>query len=134
RWIPLDLRKNPDLHSHFKDQIDLLIHTRKAARLVGGTPQARPEDIEIDPKTGAVLIALSNNKPKGDLYGSILKIIEKDNDPLALEFTSSTFVAGGPESGFAAPDNMAFDRAGNLWLCTDMSGSDMGKPKYEAFG
>ena len=94
----------------------------------------RPEDIEIDPTTKNIIVALTNNKKAGNLHGSLFKIMEKDANPLSLEFTSETFLAGGPKTGFACPDNLAFDIRGNLWMCTDISGSAMKGPDYAAFG
>jgi uncharacterized protein len=133
-WISLDLKDSPILKKHFKNQTDIQIFVREAAKLVGGTPLDRPEDIEIDPLTGNVLIALTNNKPKKNFYGSILKIVEHNNDPGSLKFTYDTFLAGGKSTGFACPDNMVFDAVGNLWFTTDMSGKDVGKGAYQGLG
>lgn len=134
RWLPLDLKVQTALQRTFKDQTELLIRCREAAELLGGTPLDRPEDIEIDPASGAVYVALTNNIPRGNPYGSVLKLEEKNNDPLALEFQSSVFVAGGPETGFACPDNLVFDRRGNLWMTSDISGSQINKSPYAEFG
>jgi len=60
--------------------------------------------------------------------------MENDNDPLALRFDYDIFMAGGPETGFACPDNLAFDPAGNLWMTSDISGSRIGAGEYESFG
>ncbi len=134
-WISLVYDEQPILQKNFNNQTEVLIRLREAAQLVGGTPLNRPEDIEIDPLTGDVLIALTNNKPKGDYLGQILKIEETDNDnKTSLTFKASTFLAGGEETGFACPDNMAFDKAGNLWFTSDISGSAIGKAPYVAFG
>ena len=67
-------------------------------------------------------------------HGSILKIIEENNDAGSLSFTASTFVLGGEETGFSSPDNLAIDRNGNLWLTNDVSGSNIGKPEYAFSG
>lgn len=120
-WKLLDREKNPVLKSAFKSQTDLLIQTRKAARLVGGTLLNRPEDIEIDPKTKAVIVAATNNIPKNDWHGSLLKLDEENQDPTALRFKSSTFMTGGKASGFTCPDNLIFDKKGNLWITTDIA-------------
>ncbi len=131
-WIPLtlaDLR----LKSVFKDELDLLIHAREAAKIVGATPLDRPEDIEVDPLTGSVLVALTNNKTEGRPFGKILKLIERNNDPLSLNFEHEVFLSGGDESGFACPDNLAFDRVGNLWITTDISGSAMNQGVFKNF-
>lgn len=134
RWIPVDYERQPALRSRFSGQTEVLIRLREAAALLGGTPLDRPEDIDIDPFSGAVLICLSNNKPKGNYFGSILKITEKNNDHLALEFTPDTFLTGGPETGFACPDNLAFDQRGNVWFTSDISGSGINKKPYDPFG
>jgi hypothetical protein len=133
RWIPLERTHNTKLKHAFKDQTELLIRTREAAKLVGATPLNRPEDIEIDPLTRAVFVALTMSHAKGDLYGSLLKLEEKDANPLSLEFKTSTFLTGGEATGFSNPDNLAFDRAGNLWMCSDMAETDMYKPQFDKF-
>ena len=133
-WISLDYASQPVLQKHFSNQTEVLIRLREAAKLVGGTPLNRPEDIEIDPLTGHVLISLTNNKPKGDYLGSILKIVEDNQDKTSLTFKSDVFLAGGEGNWFACPDNMAFDPKGNLWITSDISGSAVGKGPYEKFG
>ncbi|HAP62786.1 MAG TPA: alkaline phosphatase [Cytophagales bacterium] len=125
QWISLDWEAQPLLQEKFKDQTEVLVRVREAARMLGATELNRPEDIEIDPVTGNILVSLTNNKPKGDLHGSILKIEETDGAFDALTFQASTYYAGGEESGFSCPDNLAFDMSGNLWITTDMSGSAM---------
>jgi secreted PhoX family phosphatase len=128
-WIPLVWKDNPVLRRAFQDQTDVLIHCRKAGSLLGATPLDRPEDIEICPRTGAVYVALTNNKTEGRYFGSILKI--DDGERTGTKFSSRTFLFGGEESGVSCPDNMAFDRKGNLWLTTDMAG--MNKEPYTKF-
>jgi secreted PhoX family phosphatase len=102
--------------------------------MVGATPLNRPEDIEIDPKTGNIFISLTNNFAVGDYMGKILKIVEKNGDPLSLDFEASTFLMGGKNTGFASPDNLAFDNSGNLWMVTDITGSLIGKDPFTPFG
>jgi secreted PhoX family phosphatase len=133
RWLALDWAKEPRLRAQFRDQTDVLVRAREAARLLGATPLDRPEDIEICPRTGAAYVALTNNPAAKNHFGSLLKVEEEGNDPLALRFRASTFLAGGPESGFACPDNLAFDAKGNLWMTTDISGSKMNKPPFTEF-
>lgn len=127
KWLPLDWEKQPELKQKFKDQTEVLIRAREAAKLLGATALNRPEDIEIDPVTGHIFVALTNNKSKNDYHGSILKIEETDNQFDSLTFTASTYKAGGEENGFSCPDNLAFDLSGNLWITSDMSGSAMNK-------
>ena len=133
-WVSLQWDEQPILQEHFANQTEVQVYMRKAAKLVGATPLARPEDIEIDPKTGNVLVALTNNKPKGNYHGEILKIEEGDADKRGLTFKAETFLAGGPEMDFSCPDNMAFDAQGNLWFTSDISGSSVGEGEYAPFG
>lgn len=133
-WISLDIEDQPILKKNFKNQTEIQIFTREAAKMVGATPLDRPEDIEFDPLTGNVFVALTNNKIKKNHYGSILKIIENGDDPGSLEFSHETFITGGKKQGFACPDNMVFDLKGNLWFTTDISGDAIGKGPYEGLG
>ncbi len=127
KWLALDWETQPILKSRFTDQTEVLIRAREAAKLLGATPLNRPEDIEIDPISGNIFISLTNNKGKNDFHGSILKIEETNGAFDSLTFKASTYKAGGIESGFSCPDNLAFDFAGNLWITSDMSGSAMNK-------
>lgn len=134
RWIPLDLEQTPILKTKFRSMNDMRIRTREAAKLVGGTALDRPEDCEVDPATGAIIVALTNNHDAGRPFGQLLKIEETGGDHRALTFKSSTFKAGGSESGFACPDNLCFDKAGNLWMTTDISDEKMNQGEYAGFG
>ena len=127
KWIPLDWKKQPILQKKFKNQTEVLIRAREASKLVGATELNRPEDIEIDPITGNIFVSLTNNKSKNDFHGSILKIEETNGAFDSLTFKAATFKAGGKESGFSCPDNLAFDLSGNLWITSDISGSDMNR-------
>ena len=135
KWLALDWEQQPLLKQQFKNQTEVLIRAREASKLLGATPLNRPEDIEIDPISGNILISLTNNKPKKDFHGSILKIEETNGKFDALTFSASTYIAGGKETGFTCPDNLAFDLAGNLWITSDISGSSMNKKdnQYTAF-
>ena len=127
KWLSMDWASQPELKTKFKDQTEVLIRAREAAKLLGATPLNRPEDIEIDPVTGHIFVSLTNNKGKNDFHGSILKIEETNGAFDALTFKASTYKAGGEENGFSCPDNLAFDHSGNLWITSDMSGSSMNK-------
>lgn len=139
RWLELSPR-NPAL-KEFGDLETILTHARDAALIAGATPQDRPEDIEISPhEAGVVLISLTNHTKRdpANYYGSILKLSEGGGDHGSLEFTSESFLPGGPDhehgESFACPDNLAFDPQGNLWLTCDISESKIGKGPYSDFG
>ncbi|MEO1031938.1 MAG: alkaline phosphatase PhoX [Bacteroidota bacterium] len=129
KWLALDWENQPILKKKFKDQTEVLIRAREAAKLLGATPLNRPEDIEIDPITGHIFVSLTNNKWKDDFHGSILKIEETNGAFDALTFKASTYKVGGEANGFSCPDNLAFDQSGNLWMTSDMSGSWMNNPE-----
>src|SRR5207249_9746185 len=68
-------------------------------------------------------------------FGQIVRLIEgNDGDAEAESFTYEIYLCGGPQSGLACPDNLVFDRAGNLWVMCDISGKVMGRGAYQAFG
>ena len=127
KWMALDWENQPILQSKFKDQTEVLIRAREASKILGATSLNRPEDIEIDPITGNIFVSLTNNKSKNDFHGSILKIEETNGAFDALTFKASTYIAGGEKNGFSCPDNLAFDLSGNLWITSDISGSDMNR-------
>ena len=139
KWLSLDINKSDILKKNFKDQTDVLIHCREAGRLLGATKMDRPEDFEIHPLTGDVYLTLTNNysknKPesKNNYHGKILKIVHKDNDYLLDTFESEDFVVGGVDSRISCPDNLAFDKSGNLWVTNDISGSMINKDPYKSF-
>lgn len=134
KWIPLDLQKTPKLKEKFSSQAEVLVNTRDAAKLVGGTPLDRPEDLEVHPRDGSVFIALTNNTKHGNYYGQIYRLFEAENDAESMEFSYEVFIAGGPQSRFACPDNLMFDQAGNLWVTTDISSNKLNQGPYKSFG
>jgi uncharacterized protein len=94
----------------------------------------RPEDVEVA-EDGSVFIALTNNSSVNDSHGAVRRLRENGNDPEALRFTWREYAAGGPtgssdpgRQGFSAPDNLVFDRAGNLWVVTDISTTSLNRP------
>ncbi len=128
-WVLLDYDRNPKLKDAkgadgkalFGSQADVLADARASALAVGGTPVDRPEDIEIHPRTGEVYVALTNNSKHGNYFGQIIKFREAKDDWTATTFLWEVFAVGGPQSGFASPDNLVFDPYGNLWMVTDNS-------------
>ena len=126
---------------------EVLVYTRLAADLMGATPMDRPEDLEPNPLTGKVYLALTNNSSRtlatvdeanpvtGNRDGHVIEMTEAGNDAAAETFAwSILLLCGDPASstsayfsGFPAnkvspiscPDNLAFDSEGNLWISTD---------------
>jgi len=140
KWVPVTienvrkaLEDKPEELKKWNHQGDVVTNCHEAARLVGGTPTDRPEDIEISPFDNTVFICHTNNDSHGNIHGHITRIFEADNDLGALEFDFEIFAAGGRQSGFSSPDNLAFDSNGNLWVVTDISSSSQNKGVHKTF-
>jgi secreted PhoX family phosphatase len=116
----------------------------RASNLIGASPSGRPEDIEIHPLDGSVYIAFTAGATApGHLfpnpYGEIWRIVE-ESDGTGTRFTWMRWKAGGPNDErragqvMAAPDNLAFDPAGNLWVITDITSASLNaNERYTAF-
>ena len=124
----------------------ILIDAHYAANAAGATCTARPEDTEVAPN-GDLYIGFTSGSPskkdggpdtrifKGPSdevpyeYGWVMRLIEDRNDPAAMTFKWKMLVTGGePASGgmgFANPDNLLLDKAGNVWMVTDTSTSKL---------
>ena len=116
----------------------------RASNLVGATPTGRPEDVEVHPLDGSVYISFTANATaRGNLfpnlYGEIWRIREEEG-AAGLRFTWMRWKAGGPNDPaqrghvFAAPDNLAFDPNGDLWVVCNITTTRLnGDPRYTAF-
>ncbi|MGE3285790.1 MAG: PhoX family phosphatase [Pseudonocardia sp.] len=152
-WIPL--ASGTTSHVAGMTAEEVYVFTREAADRVGATKMDRPEDIEADPRTGKVYLALTNNSDRGkpgkagpdaanpradNRHGHVIELVEDSGDAAATTFTWSVLlVCGDPAdpgtyfAGFdrsqvspiSSPDNLAFDTHGNLWIATD-SGAALG--------
>jgi secreted PhoX family phosphatase len=133
----------------------ILIDAHLAANAIGATACARPEDTDLDPTGGALLIAFTAGGGDGEgradpaifhgpagqpswPYGWVMRLEEDTHGGsagIAASFRWRMVASGGPPwqggLGFANPDNLAFDPAGNLWLCTDRS---FGSASLDVFG
>ncbi|MER5714262.1 PhoX family protein [Streptomyces sp. NPDC002132] len=155
-WIPLATASARGAVSHVEGMTaeEVFVFTRLAGDKVGATKMDRPEDIEPNPVTGKVYVALTNNGNRGvganakadeanprnaNKHGHVLELTERGNRAESTRFAWSLFlVAGDPDdpatyfAGFpkdavspiSCPDNVAFDPHGNLWISTD--GSQLG--------
>lgn len=147
-WLPLVHGQGKlTAENGFADQGQVLIHARLAADILGATKMDRPEDIEVNPKTGKVYAMLTNNarrkadqvdaaNPRADnKFGHIIEMVPTGGDHAAPTFTwtilvrcgdpaiaavGATFHAATTKDGwFGMPDNCAVDNAGRLWVATD---------------
>ena len=146
-WIPLVSGTRSYVPGMSAEEV--LLFTRLAADQVGATKMDRPEDVEPSPRTGTVYVALTNNSNRGaagqaaadetnprinNKHGHVLELTEDRNDAARTRFRwnlllvcgdpadPSTYFGGFPKehvSPISCPDNVAFDRHGNLWVSTD---------------
>lgn len=148
-WIPLLAGRGPLADW---SRADVAINTRGAADLVGATPMDRPEDVDVNPITGRIYAAFTNNVDRTEErvdaanprapnhYGHVIEMTPSDRDHAAPTFTWEILFLGGdptnPEHAasyagidparvtpLANPDNLLFDQRGTLYVCTD------GQPK-----
>ncbi len=147
-WLPLVHGNGPLTAANgFDSQADVLIEARRAADLLGATKMDRPEEIEVNPKTGKVYAIMTNNsRRKADQldaantraaneWGQIVEMAPAGSDHAADRFAWSLLLeAGNPADAkangkyhagtsangwFACPDNAAFDSQGRFWVGTD---------------
>jgi len=126
-WLPLVHDENGPLNSRagFRSQAEVVIKCRAAADVLGATPMDRSEDVEPNPLTGRVYIALTKNggraarradfmgreidlgpnlanpRPRND-FGHIVELIEDGNDAGSNRFSWNVFLlAGDPRNAQA---------------------------------
>ncbi len=127
----------------------ILIDAHYAANAAGATCTARPEDTKVA-ADGTLYIAFTSGSPsstdggpdervfvgpynqKSYEPGWIMALREQGGEPTAMTFTWQMVATGGEPSldggGFACPDNLMVDPAGDLWMVTDMSTSRLNNP------
>jgi hypothetical protein len=143
-WIPLASGKKSFVPGFTAEEV--YVFTRLAADKVGATKMDRPEDIQPNPVNGRIYCALTNNSNRGSTgnagpdeanprignkHGHVLEV---EDDATGTKFSwNLLLVCGDPNdpgtyfggfdkaqvSPISCPDNVAFDRHGNLWISTD---------------
>ncbi|MGZ8211811.1 MAG: PhoX family protein [Burkholderiales bacterium] len=162
-WLPLvHGRGRLTAENGFADQADVLIRTRAAGDAVGATKMDRPEWIAVNPVTKEVYCTLTNNANRGaakappvdaanprvnNVFGHIIRWVEKGGDAAGLAFTWDIFaLAGDPQhadpqkrgnlqgAAFGSPDAVWVDLNGLLWIQTDVSTATLNRNHYERLG
>jgi uncharacterized protein len=110
-WIPLAAGDRSFVDG--MSAAEVYVFTREAADKVGATKMDRPEDVQANPRTGTVYMALTNNTDRGkadatrtagpdepnprvdNKHGHVIELIEQGNDPTALSFGWSILLLCG---------------------------------------
>lgn len=125
---------------------EVLLFTRTAADKVGATKMDRPEDVEVNPVNNRLYMAMTNNTKRvptqideanpraNNKHGHIVELKPGRRGHQDSGFTwKLVLIAGDPTdpstsfdgydksavTSISCPDNVAFDKAGNLWISTD---------------
>lgn len=125
-WLPLVYDRKGPLNeaAGFRDQADVLIKARAAASILGATPMDRPEDVDVNPVTGRIYVACTNNDRRVDeskvahyrgrevdlgpnaanpralnRYGHIIEIREARDDHTSTSFSWEVFLLAGDPTG-----------------------------------
>ncbi|MGD6979473.1 MULTISPECIES: PhoX family protein [Citricoccus] len=109
RWIPL-VKNDRSLVDGFTVE-EVLVNTRLAADTVGATKMDRPEDVETNPVTGKVYMALTNNSGRtveevdeanpvakadgGNRDGHVIEMTERRGDHAAERFSWNILLLAG---------------------------------------
>jgi hypothetical protein len=109
-WVPLD-------------PVSVQVNSDAAARAAGGTSYSRPEDVETAESTG------NNRGGVNELYVAITgedRVLKIDlREPIGGTEPLTAFVSDYVRNGlnapadFDAPDNLALDHSGNLYITED---------------
>ena len=133
-----------DSEAQQRQQGAILIDAHLAANAAGATACPRPEDTDIDPTNGDLLIAFTAagrdgggcsdpaifRGPKGESlwpHGWVMRLSDGGSGRGAGFRWRMVALGGLPWEGglgFSHPDNLAFDPDGNLWLVSDHPGGE----------
>ena len=114
-WLPLVHGQNGLTAPDFVDQADVLVNTRLAAGIVGGTPMDRPEWGAVDPNNGDVYFTLTNNSGRSEAnganprtqnrHGHIIRWAEAGGEHASTTFEWDIFLFGG-DAGQSGQQNL----------------------------
>ena len=162
RWLALVHGQGPLVAgAGFADQGEILIKSRQASDLLGGTKMDRPEWLAIDPRSGEVYCTLTNNTSRGrpgspgvdaanpragNAMGSIIRWKEEGDFDGERFAWNHLLLAGDPSLEradargnvrgdiFACPDGIVFDSRGVLWIQTDAHATQMYQGEFRNIG
>lgn len=122
-----------ELLEMFKEEADVYVYAGEAALILGATPTDRPETVQLSPEEGTLFITHTNNARHGNLHGQISRLMEKDGNYGAMEFSLETILSGGRQGELSSPDSLIADHLGNLWVGTNIASSQLNQGAYADF-
>jgi uncharacterized protein len=153
QWLPLKKGEGGlTATAGYATQGDVMVKTRDAARVVGGTLMDRPEWFTVNRKDKSVYVTLTNNSNRGvgtnpgvnaanprtpNIDGHVIKMIENNSDPLATTFRWEIFLLAGDvaltdvnrkgnmpaDAAFSSPDCINVDSLERVWIQSDYDSS-----------
>ena len=162
RWLPLVHGQGPLTAANgFADPGTVVVKTRQASDLLGGTKMDRPEWLAIDQGARTVYCTLTNNSQRGakdrpgvdaanpranNVMGQIIQWTEDGDFDATTMRWKHLLLAGDPANErpeargdirgdlFACPDGLTLDARGVLWVQTDMHAAQMNKGELQRMG
>ena len=162
RWLPLVHGQGPlNTANGFADPGAVVVKTRQASDLLGGTKMDRPEWLAIDQGARTVYCTLTNNSQRGskdrpgvdaanpranNVMGQIIQWTEDGDFDATTMRWKHLLLAGDPANErpeargdirgdlFACPDGLTLDARGVLWVQTDMHAAQMNKGELQRMG
>jgi secreted PhoX family phosphatase len=138
-WLPLVHGTHPELAPQrgFASQADVLLRCREAADRLGATPLDRPEDVAVNPRTGNVYLACTQNlgrdggtavvggrtldtrtdraSPRApNTAGHVIELIEQGADAAATSFRWEIFLLAGAPNREQLVAALPAEHAGSL--------------------
>jgi secreted PhoX family phosphatase len=138
-WLPLVHGAHPELTAErgFASQADVVLRCREAADRLGATPLDRPEDVAVNPRTGNVYFACTQNIGRDEgvvdvggrmldtrtsgacprapnSAGHIIEVIEQNVDAAATSFKWEIFLLAGAPSSQQLVAALPAEHAGSL--------------------
>ncbi|CAI9401300.1 PhoX family protein [Aestuariimicrobium sp. T2.26MG-19.2B] len=143
-WLPLVVGGESKVSG--MSVAEVLVFSRIAADKVGATAMDRPEDVEVSPVNNRLYMVMTNNTKRvpsqvdevnpraNNKHGHIVELTPGNGRHGNATFTwKLVLIAGNPDdpstyfdgydksavTPISCPDNVTFDKAGNLWIATD---------------
>jgi secreted PhoX family phosphatase len=157
-WLPLVHGEHPELTPErgFASQADVLLRCREAADRLGATPLDRPEDVAVNPHTGHVYLACTQNlgRDEGEAVvagrtldtrtdgasprapnetGHVIELIEQRSDAAATSFRWEIFLLAGAPSRPELVAALPAEHAGSLAASVTYFGGATNVDELSAF-